>query len=80
MELGVKQEKHVLFCDNQSVIHLLKNSYFYSRSKHIDVHYHWIWDTLDSKLIELKKIHTDDNDSDMLTKVLPRGNLSFIAQ
>ncbi|WJX13388.1 hypothetical protein P8452_03779 [Trifolium repens] len=36
MELGVKQEKYVLFCDNQSVIHLSKNSSFHSRSKHID--------------------------------------------
>lgn len=40
MELGVKQEKYVLFCDNQSVIHLLKNSSFHSMSRHINVRYH----------------------------------------
>jgi hypothetical protein len=77
MELGVKQEKYVLFCDNQSAIHLSKNSSFHSRSKHIDVRYHWIRDALDSKLMELEKIHTDDNGSDMLTKVLPRGKFEF---
>ena len=77
IELGMKQEKYVLFCDNQSAIHLSKNSSFHSRSKHIDVRYHWIRDALDSKLMELEKIHTDDNGSDMLTKVLPRGKFEF---
>ena len=28
---------------------------------------------LDSKLLELEKIHTNDNGSDMMTKALPRG-------
>jgi hypothetical protein len=41
-ELGFKQQQYVLFCDNQSTIHLAKNSLFHSRSKHIDVRYHWI--------------------------------------
>lgn len=77
MELGVKQGKYVLFCDDQSAIHLSNNSFFHSRSKHIDVRYHWILDELYSKLTELEKIHTDDNSSDMLTKMLPRGKFEF---
>ncbi|RDY10991.1 hypothetical protein CR513_04408, partial [Mucuna pruriens] len=36
--------------------------------KHIDVRYHWIRDALDAKLLELTKVHTDDNDVDMMTK------------
>jgi hypothetical protein len=39
-ELGFKQEKYVLFCDNQSAIHLSKNASFHSRSNHIEVHNH----------------------------------------
>lgn len=77
MELGLKQARYVLFCDSQSAIHLAKNSSFHSRSKHIDVRYHWIRDALDAKLLELEKIHTDENGSDMLTKVLPRGKFEF---
>ena len=34
--------------------------------------YHWIRDVLDSKSIELEKIHTDDNGADMCTKALLR--------
>ena len=72
-ELGCAQERYVLYCDSQSAIHLGKNSTFHGRSKHIDVRYHWIRDVLDSKLLELEKIHTNDNGSDMMTKALPRG-------
>ncbi|RDX69198.1 hypothetical protein CR513_51722, partial [Mucuna pruriens] len=43
------------------------------KSKHIDVRYHWICDALDAKLLELAKVHTDDNGADMMTKALPRG-------
>ncbi|CAJ2671557.1 unnamed protein product [Trifolium pratense] len=60
-ELGFVQDKYVLFVDSQSVIHLGKNPTFHNRSKHIDVRYHWIRDVLDAKLLELAKVHTDDN-------------------
>lgn len=58
-ELGFKQEKYILFCDSQSTIHLGKNVAFHARSKHIDVKYHWIRDALNSKSLELEKIHLD---------------------
>ena len=34
-ELGMKQEKFLLHCNNQSAIHLAKNAAYHSRSKHI---------------------------------------------
>lgn len=72
-QLGFSQKKYALYCDSQSAIHLAKNSTFHAKSKHIDVRYFWIRDVLDAKLLELEKIHTDDNGSDMMTKALPRG-------
>ena len=74
-ELGFKQQRYVVFCDNQSAIHLGKNPTFHARSKHIDVRYHWLRDALNDNLFELEKIHTDHNGSDMLTKVLPKEKL-----
>jgi hypothetical protein len=50
-ELGLQQERYLLYRDNQSAIHLSKNLTFHSRSKHIDVRYHWIRDALNEKLL-----------------------------
>ena len=41
-ELGKKQEDNVLYCDSQSAIHLAKNPSFHSRTKHIQLRYHFI--------------------------------------
>ena len=70
-ELGIEQEKYILLCDNQSTIHLAKNPTLHSRSKHIDIRHHWIREVLEEKLLHLDKVHTDENWSDMMTKVLP---------
>ena len=39
--------------------------------------YHWIRDVLEKKLLQLEKIHAEENGSDMLTKTLPRSNLEY---
>ncbi|GKA54879.1 putative RNA-directed DNA polymerase [Tanacetum coccineum] len=67
-ELGFKQQRYAVLCDNQSTIHLAKNSMFHKRTKHIDIRYHWIRDAIEDGMFELNKVHTDDNASDMLTK------------
>jgi len=60
-QLGVNQNNYIVYCDSQSAIHLSKNPSFHSKSKHIDVRYHWIRNILDEKLLQLEKIHTDKN-------------------
>ncbi|TYK18300.1 Retrovirus-related Pol polyprotein from transposon TNT 1-94 [Cucumis melo var. makuwa] len=62
---------------SRSAIHLGKNATFHSKTNHIDVRYHWLRDALNDELFELEKIHTDCNESDMLTKNLPRTKLEF---
>jgi len=73
-KLGHEQEKYMLRCDSQSAIHLAKNSTSHSRSKHIDVRYHWIWDVLEDNLLQLEKVHTYENWSNMMTKVILTKN------
>ena len=63
-EFGLQQKRYLRYCDSQGVIHLSKIPTFHSRSKHIDMRYHWICDALEMKLCCLKKIHTDENGSD----------------
>ena len=79
-ELGLTQERYILHCDSQSAIHLSKNSSFHSKSKHIDVRYHWIRDVLEEKKMHIEKIHTNENGSDMMTKSLSREKLEVCKQ
>ncbi|GJX83071.1 ribonuclease H-like domain-containing protein [Tanacetum coccineum] len=45
-----------------------KNLVFYSKTKHIEIRHHFIRDAYEKKLIQVLKIHTDDNVADLLTK------------
>jgi len=75
-DLGHVQERYVLHCDNQSAIHLTKNPTFHSRTKHIDYRYHWILNALEDGELQLEKVHTNDNWSDMLTKTISDKKLT----
>ena len=78
-ELGLMQDEYVVFCDSQSAPDLSKNTSYHSRTKHIDVRYHWLRDVIGKELMKLKKIHTDFNPSDMMTKVVTREKLKLCA-
>ena len=76
-ELGKKQELSRLYSDNESAIHLAKNSAFHSKKKHIQLKYHFIWSVLEDGQLKLEKIHTSQNPADMLTKFVTREKLRF---
>ncbi|RDY08818.1 hypothetical protein CR513_06903, partial [Mucuna pruriens] len=65
---------------SKSAIHLGKNSTFHSRSKHIDVRYYWICDALNVKLLDLTKVHIDDNGAYMMTKAVLRGKFEVCCE
>ena len=73
--MGLKQEGYVVNCDSQSVIDLSKNSMYHSRSKHIEVRYHWLRLVVQQRSFQLEKIHTNKNPVDMLTKFVSREKL-----
>ena len=69
-DLGIDQVLVRVNCDSMSAIYLAKNQVYHSRTKHIDVRFHFVRDVLDEEDIELMKILTKNNPSDMLTKVV----------
>lgn len=62
-----------LYIDNQSAIKLVKNQEFHSRTKHIDVQYHFIREKYEDKTIDVRYIPSEDQLADTLTKPLPRA-------
>ena len=75
-ELGHPQKDNYLFTYIQSAIHLAKNSALHSKTKHIQLRYHFIWSVLEDGQLKLEKIHTNDNLADMLTKVVTTEKLN----
>ncbi|KAH9300486.1 hypothetical protein KI387_012069 [Taxus chinensis] len=76
-ELGHNQEEGNLYSDSQSVIRLGKNSDFHSRMKHIQLRYHFIRTTFKEEKLKLEKIHTSQNPTNMMTKVVTREKLKL---
>jgi len=70
-DMGVKQDKVLVWSDSQCVISLSKKNMFHERTKHIAVKYHFIRDVIENGDVEVLKIHTSQNPADMLTKVIP---------
>lgn len=50
-----------IYIDNQSTISIVKNPVFHQRTKHIEIRHHFIRDANEKHLIQVLKIHTDDN-------------------
>jgi hypothetical protein len=59
-----------LFCNNQDAIRLSKDATFHGCTKHIDVHFHFICQTITSGHIVMQYCPTDDMISDIFTKSL----------
>ncbi|GJY34911.1 hypothetical protein Tco_0419380 [Tanacetum coccineum] len=68
-----------IYIDNESTICIVKNPVYHSKTKHIAIRHHFIRDAYEKKLIQVLKIHTDDNVADLLTKAfdLSRGLIEF---
>jgi hypothetical protein len=60
-----------LLCDNQSTIALVESEAVSSRSKHIDVHYHFIRDHISEGSFQATWISTSEMTADIFTKPLP---------
>jgi hypothetical protein len=78
-QLGMKQKQYDIHCDSQSALDLSKNAMYHSRTKHIDVRYHWLRHAVEEQQFKLEKIHTDKNPTDMMTKVVVREKLQLCA-
>ncbi|GJW15536.1 indole-3-acetic acid-amido synthetase GH3.17, partial [Tanacetum coccineum] len=57
-----------LYCDNLSAIRLAENPVFHARTKHVEVHYHFIREKVLQGEISLKHVGTDGQVADLFTK------------
>eukprot|EP00253_Pinus_taeda_P009482 PITA_09482 len=67
--MGLVQGAIRIDCDSQSAIFLAKNPAYHSKTKHIEVQYHFVRDMIEDKKVLLVKVDTLKNTADALTKI-----------
>ncbi|GJV49144.1 hypothetical protein Tco_1439356 [Tanacetum coccineum] len=67
-----------IYIDNESTICIVKNPVYHSKIKHIAITHHFIRDAYEKKIIQVLKIHTDDNVADLLTKAFDVSAEAFL--
>jgi len=69
-DYGFTQDTMVIHCDNTSAINISKNLVQHSHTKHIDNRHHFIRDLVESRVVSLSFMPTDNQLADILTKPL----------
>ena len=59
-----------IYCDNQSTITLSKDASFHTRSKHIDIKYHYVCEQVKTSNIHLHYLPTGQMTTNTLMKAL----------
>ncbi|MCO5552980.1 hypothetical protein L7F22_006500 [Adiantum nelumboides] len=75
-DMGVGQETATtIYTDSQSALATARNPMFHARTKHIEVHYHYVKERLSAKDISLAYVPTHENLVNVFTKALSHENL-----
>ena len=74
----IKLDKILIRCDNKSIIYLFKNSVLHSKTKHIDIRYHFLKEHVANKNIMLDYVCTYEQLADIFTKPLYEERFSYL--
>nr|GEY03171.1 retrovirus-related Pol polyprotein from transposon TNT 1-94 [Tanacetum cinerariifolium] len=77
-DYGLVFNKIQMYFDNKSAIALCCNNVQHSRSKHIDIRYHFIKEQVENGMIELYFVNTKYQLADLFTKALGRDIIEFL--
>ncbi len=80
LELQMPIQPITVMEDNQGAIALAKNPIAHSRTKHIDIRFHFVREAQEEELIKIKYCPTEEMVADLLTKPLPRGSFEKLRQ
>jgi hypothetical protein len=69
-----------IYFDNTSAINISKNPVMHSKTKHIPIKYHFLWEQVVEKNIRVEYVGTKEQVADIFTKPLPREAFEYLFQ
>ena len=78
VDYGIIETKIPIFCDNNSAISISNNPVMHSKTKHIEIRYHFLKDHVEKGNITLLRVPTEDNVADILTKALEAKRFAYL--
>ena len=77
-DYGINLKKVPLLCDNESAIKISQNPVQHSRTKHIEIRYHFLRDHVLKGDIVISHVKTEDQLADIFTKPLDEKRFSTL--
>ncbi|GJX85816.1 hypothetical protein Tco_0336590 [Tanacetum coccineum] len=78
VDYGIRLDDIPIMCDNKGAIDLSKTPVQHSRTKHIEIRHHFLRDNVQKGNITIKKVSSEDNIADILTKPLKRESFNYL--
>ncbi|GJR77681.1 hypothetical protein Tco_0916646 [Tanacetum coccineum] len=78
LDYGFWYNKIPIYCDSQSAVAISCNPVQHSRTKHINIGYHFIKEHVEKGTIKLYFVRTEYQLADILTKALPKKRFEYL--
>lgn len=65
-------------CDNSSAINISKNPIMHSRTKHIEIKYHFLREKVAKKEVKVEYVCKSEQIADIFTKPLPKDSFEHL--
>ncbi|GKF02256.1 retrovirus-related pol polyprotein from transposon TNT 1-94, partial [Tanacetum coccineum] len=79
-DYGFHFDKIPMYCDSKAAIAISCNPVQHSRTKHIDVRYHFIKEQVEKGIVELFFVRTEYQLADLFTKALPEDRFKYLVR
>nr|GFC52083.1 retrovirus-related Pol polyprotein from transposon TNT 1-94 [Tanacetum cinerariifolium] len=79
-DYGFHFDKIPMYCDSKAAIAILCNHVQHSRTKHIDVRYHFIKEKVEKGIVELFFFGIEYQLADLFTKALPEEMFKYLVR
>ncbi|GJU66473.1 retrovirus-related pol polyprotein from transposon TNT 1-94 [Tanacetum coccineum] len=78
LDYGYKYNRILMYCDSKSAIAISCNPVQHSKTKHIDIRYHFIKEHVEKGIVELYFVGTEYQLADLFTKALPKERFEYL--